>query len=289
MVRTCCLAVAVLFAAGCHKDDANAAKPVPTPAVAAPTPAAAPSPAGFVDLYVDDQPVGKVSPQQLATWPRVDALVPVAARHLGSWQDVYLKGKGQKPTELHKPSDSHPDLVPALFMAADNTPSFGLFDPVELAKHGTPQVREDGVSEVRIKLAQNSGRGEHEQGEAAGSDPTQLKIAIKTPKGESTLDGKTLLAIPRTPMPGDTSNEPRGWPLKLLLDAAGIKKFSKLVLVDSQGLVLNLDAKDFDDKTSVPYVKLNRQGSLRVQVYKKQGEGWQRSGDLRGLESIESK
>ena len=38
---------------------------------------------------------------------------------------------------------------------------------------------------------------------------------------------------------------------------------------------------------SVPYVKLNRQGSLRLQVYKKQGTGWQRSGDLRGLVAIE--
>ncbi len=283
MVRTCCLAVAAVAAlasAGCHKDEANAK---PSPAV---RPAPAPAPA-TVEIFVDDQSVVKVPLAQLATWPRLDTLVPVDARRMGKWDNLYLKGKGPKPTELHKPSDTYPELVPALFVAPDQTASFGMFDPVELAKHGTPQVREDGVSEVRIKLAQGSGRGEHESGEGGGSDPSKMKIAIKTPKGESVLEGQKLLAVPRTGMPGDTSNEPRGWPLKTILDAAGIAKFEKLVLTDSAGLSLTLEKKDFDDKTSIPYVKLNRQGTLRVVVFKKQGEGWQRSGDLRGLDSIE--
>ncbi|MGE5185161.1 MAG: hypothetical protein ACM31C_23995 [Acidobacteriota bacterium] len=283
MVRTCCLAVAAVAAvasAACHKDEANAK---PSPAIA---PAPAPPPAS-VQIFVDDQPVGKVAFAQLGTWPRLDTLVPVDARRMGKWDDVYLKGKGPKPTELHKPSDTYPELVPALFLAPDNTASFGMFDPVELAKHGKPQVREDGVSEVRIKLAQGSGRGEHESGEGGGSDPSKMKIAVKTPKGESVLEGTKLLAIQRTGMPGDASNEPRGWPLKTILGAVGIAKFEKLVLTDASGLSLTLDRKDFDDKTSIPYVKLNRQGALRVVVFKKHGEGWQRSGDLRGLDSIE--
>jgi hypothetical protein len=61
------------------------------------------------------------------------------------------------------------------------------------------------------------------------------------------------------------------------------------VLTDTGGLNLTLEKADFDPKTSVPYVKLNRQGALRVQVFKKQGDTWQRAGDLRGLAEIEVK
>src|SRR5207248_7085022 len=118
-----------------------------------------------VEIYVDNTLAARVALSQISQWPRLDALVPVDARRIGTWDDVYLRGKGAKPAELHRISDQHPDLVPALFLADDSTASFRLFDPVELAKHGKPQVREDGLSEVRIKLAQGTGRGEHESGE----------------------------------------------------------------------------------------------------------------------------
>src|SRR5262249_38273429 len=111
--------------------------------------------------------------------------------------------------------------------------------------------------------------------------------AIKTPKGDSVLEGKTLLAIPRQPMPGDEGKDPRGWPLSVLLDAAGIKKFERLLLSDATGTNLTLDKADFDEAKSIPYVKLNRQGSLRLRVFKKQGSAWQASGDLRGIATIE--
>ena len=242
------------------------------------------SKARVVSLYVDDQLVGNISPSELASYPRLDTLVPVSARRIGQWDDVEITGNDPKPTVLHRISDQHPDLVPALF-SVNGDISFGLFDPVELGKRGTPQIRQDGLKLIRIKLAQNNGRGEHEQGGGGGADPSELSIAIKTPKGESKLDGKTLLAIPRQPLPGETG-EGRGWPLQLLVDAAGIKKFDKLVLTDSEGLTLELEKADFDPAKSVPYVKLNRQGSLRFTLFKKQGQGWQKGGDLRGLASI---
>jgi hypothetical protein len=37
----------------------------------------------------------------------------------------------------------------------------------------------------------------------------------------------------------------------------------------------------------MPFVKLNRQGSLRFIVFKKEGETWKRGGDLRGLARVE--
>ncbi|MDB4953251.1 MAG: hypothetical protein JWO36_820 [Myxococcales bacterium] len=257
-------------------------KPTPPSQVSA---ALAPAPA-TVEIFVDDKSVNHVTLAQLAAWPRVDTLVPVAARRLGTWELVTFKGKSPKPAELAHPSATYPELVPALFPAEDNTPSYGMFDPVELAKHGKPVVREDGIREVRIKVAQGAGRGEHESGEGGGADPTTLKISIKTAAGEKIVDGKMLLAVARQPMPGETG-EGRGWPLTAILELGGVTKFQRLLLTDSSGMNLTLDKADFDPKHSVPFIKLNRQGQLRFRVFKKQGDTWQPGGDLRGLVGVQ--
>ena len=279
LARMRCFALALALLACGHKDDA---KPAQVQGSAAPV-AADP---GTLEIFVDNQSVAHVAAAQLASWPRLDTLVPVTARRLGTWQDVSIKAAAESK-QLHKPSDAYRDLVPAVYKGDDGKPAFGMFDPVELANHGKPKLGEVDVSEIKISLAQGGGRGENESGDGGGADPTQLKIAIKTPAGASTLDGKTLLAIAREPMPGDDSNDPRGWTLKTLLDAAGIKKFQKIMLSDVAGQALSLEAADFDPKTSIPFVKLNRSGQLRVTVFKKQGDGWQRGGDLRGLASVE--
>ncbi len=236
-----------------------------------------------VQIFVDDAPVGTIALEQIKLWPRVDALVPTSARHLGSWQDLTFKAANPQP--LHQPSASFPDYVPALFPGDDGKPSFGLFDPVELAKHGKPAAaRQDDVSEIRIKMSQG-GHGQNEQGNAADSDPMKIKVAIKTPKGESTLDGPKLLAVPREPQPG--GKDPKGWTLATLLKTAGVDHYEKVVLTDAAGLNLTLEKQDLDPKASIPFIKLNRQGTLRVKIFKKQGDSWQGSGDLRGLVSVE--
>ncbi len=268
----------VLALAGCGKDQAKASEAPPPP----PQPAAAPT---TVQIFVDDASVGTIALEQIKLWPRLDGLVPTSARHLGSWDDVYLHGKTPKPTDLHKPSTSYPDYVPALFPGEDGKPAFGLFDPVELAKHGKAAVREDDITEVHIKLAAGGSHGQNESGNAAATDPNDLKITIKTAKGESVLDGPKLLAVPREPMPGDS--DPKGWTLATVLKTAGIDHYQKVLLSDSSGLNLTLEKQDLDPATSIPFVKLNRQGSLRVKVFKKQGTTWQGTGDLRGLVRIE--
>jgi hypothetical protein len=217
----------------------------------------------------------------------VDTLVPVTARRLGTWEVVHLKGQSPTPTDLNHPSATYPDLVPVLFLAQDNTASFGMFDPVELAKHGKPALRVDGITELRIKVAQGAGRGEHESGEGGGADPMTLKITITTAAGERVLEGKALLATPRSPMPGDTGGEGKGWPLTTILELGGVTKFQRLLLTDAGGTNLTLDKADFDPKKSVPFIKLNRQGQLRFRVFKKQGDTWQAAGDLRGLVSVQ--
>jgi hypothetical protein len=268
----------VLALASCGKDQAKASEAQPTPPPAAP---ATPT----VQLFVDDAPVGTIALEQVKLWPRLDSLVPTSARHLGSWQDVYLHGKGPKPTELHQPTASYPEYVPALFPGEDGKPAFGLFDPVELSKHGKPAVREDDVTQVRIKLSQNGSHGQNESGTAEITDPKDLKISIKTHTGTSTLAGDKLMAVPREPMPGST--DPKGWTLKTVLATAGISKYEKVLLTDAAGLNLTLEKQDLDPATSIPFIKLNRQGSLRVKVFKKQGDSWQGTGDLRGLVAIE--
>lgn len=253
--------VVVLAACGGKKDDAP--------------PATAPSPNGSVAIFVNEQQVATVDAAAIAKWPRLDAIVPADSRKIGTWQSVKLVG--EKTVLVDKPSENYRDMVPALYPSA----SFGMFDPVELAKHGTPAVHGDALTQIRVTVQAN-GRGGNEDNAAADSDPTKLVIAIKTPKGESTLTGDKLLAIPRESEPG---GEKKGWKLITVLDAAGIKDWQTVTLADATGTSLPIDKKDVSD-TSIPFVKLNKQGQLRVRVYKKQGDGWTAAGDLRSMTSI---
>jgi hypothetical protein len=86
-------------------------------------------------------------------------------------------------------------------------------------------------------------------------------------------------------MPGN--EDTKGWKLKQLLDAAGIKQLDKATIVDAGGTSLSLEKKELlDDKKLVPFIKLNRQGSLRFRVVKKAGDGWQAGSDLRSIATI---
>ncbi|MBL0219816.1 MAG: hypothetical protein IPQ07_38875 [Myxococcales bacterium] len=236
-------------------------------------------------VFVDDADVATVTAAQVASWPRVDTLVPEAARRLGKWQAIYIKGAKPQVSELNKPFETYRDYVPALFPGEGGKISFGLFDPVELGKKGKPALQEDGVLELRIKLAGDTGRGENDHGGGSATDPAELQLKIKTAKGEQILTGEKLLALPREAMPGG-GGDAKGWKLVALLEVAGVKTWDKLLLKDAAGLSLTIEHKDLDDKT-VPFVKLNRQGSLRFRIFKQQGEGWTPSGDLRALTSIE--
>jgi hypothetical protein len=176
-------------------------------------------------------------------------------------------------------------MVPVLY-PGDHGPSFGMFDPVELARHGQPGLREDGVHEIRIRLDAASGRGEHESGDSQAADPTTLRLTFKTAAGEQVLTGTALLAIPRQEMPGG-NGDAKGWPLALLLAQVGVKDARKLRLTDAAGLNLTLEGADLDPAVAQPFIKLNKQGALRFRVFRKKGEGWETTGDLRGLTLVE--
>ena len=239
-----------------------------------------------VEIFVDDQQVGKLAAAQVALWPRLDTLVPMSARRLGTWQTITLEGKSS--VDVQQPSATHPDLVPALFPGDGGAPAFGMFDPVELAKQGKPALREDAITAVRIKLATDSNRGQndHHGSSDTAADPSKLEVKIKTAAGEQVVTGATLLDVPREPVPGETG-EGKGWPLSVILDKGGVKKYERLLLTGENGTNLTLEKRDLDAKTSIPYVKLNRQGSLRFRVYKKTGDTWQPGADLRGLIHVE--
>lgn len=237
-----------------------------------------------VAIFVDDKPVGRLDVEQIKLYPRVDTLVPVSARRLGTWQTVTLKGV--KTTDLQQPSAAHPELVPALFLGEGGAPAFGMFDPVELAKHGQPALREDKINELRITLAKGGGRGQNDTGEGGGHDPRLIELHIKTAAGEQVVKGDSLLELPRQPQPGETG-EGKGWPLATLLEKAGVKKYERLRLSGEGGTNLTLEKQDLDPALAVPFVKLNRQGSLRFRVFKKQGDTWQPGQDLRGLVAVE--
>jgi hypothetical protein len=161
-----------------------------------------------------------------------------------------------------------------------------MFDPVELARKGAPALRADGIKAIRIRLSQNSGRGQNDDGGGGAGDPTKLVVTVTTPAGTTKLSGEQILALPREPMPGNADQ--KGWRLTALLEAAGVKAYQRLVLRDAAGTNLTLDRKDIDDG-SVPFIKLNKQGALRFRVMKKAGDGWTPSGDLRALVAIDAR
>ncbi len=238
---------------------------------------------GTVEIFVDEASVAKVGKEQIAKWPRLDTLVPEDARRLGTWKTLYLRGSSAKPAEINQPSSTYPELVGALFPGEDGQPAFGMFDPVELAKHGKPGLRQDELREIRIVRGKAERGGDH-QGGGATEDPLKLVLKVIVGGKDRLLTGEKILAIPREAMPG--SPDTKGWPLSKLLGAADVTKFNKLVLIDAAGTALTIDKKDFDDKTTIPFIKLNRQGSLRFRMLKKQGDGWQYAGDLRALSTI---
>jgi len=243
-------------------------------------------PAGL-QIFVDGKQVATVTAAQLAEWPRVDQLVPTDARRLGRWQDVELVGAKPKPTDMQSPSATYPDLVPALFPGEGGEPSFGMFDAVELAKKGKAQLREDHLTAVRIKLLpEDAGRGQHEQGNGGGKDPALLKITFVMPDGKSTVLGhEKLLALPRDNLPGTTDG--KGWALQTILTAGGVTKFDKIVVSNANNVALNLDKTNFTSD-SIPFVKLNRKGELRLRIYKKSGTEWQPAGgDVSDLDGIQ--
>ena len=99
------------------------------------------------------------------------------------------------------------------------------------------------------------------------------------------LEGAKLLAVPREAPPGE--KDLKGWSLATLLKTAGVDHYEKVLLTDAAGVNLTLEKQDLDPATSVPFLKLNRQGTLRVKVYRKQADSWQATGDLRGLARVE--
>lgn len=286
----CWLALAPLLgAAGCGREKPSPAASGSGTGSGAATSGAGGSGAGAppsVELFVDGAAVGKVEPPALASWPRLDALVPGDARRLGTWDVVAVDTGAAKPTEVPRPSSTYPDLVPALFPGDGGAAAFGMFDPVELARKGKPALRADNVRVIRIKLAQNSSRGQNDDGGGGGGDPTRLVVTITTPAGASKLTGEQILALPREPAPGNPDQ--KGWRLTALLAAAGVTTYQRLVLHDAAGANLTLDKKDISD-SAIPFIRLNKQGALRFRVWKKAGEGWTPTGDLRGLVSIDVK
>src|SRR6185369_394117 len=63
-----------------------------------------------VKVLVDGVVVGTLSHDQVNLWPRLDTVVPVNARRLGTWNTISLVGP--KSIDIPQPSSSYPELVP---------------------------------------------------------------------------------------------------------------------------------------------------------------------------------
>lgn len=248
---------------------------------------ATPAPAkDSVGIYVNAERVTDLDPAKAEVWPRLDSLLPASARRYGTWTAISGIGSAG-PFELKKPGATYGTLVPALYPDATTKQiHLGLFDPVDLASKGAPKVQYAGLTELRVQLEINADRGQNDHQGGDVVDPTALKISIEAGGATTELSGPQLLALPRENAPDDTSGEHKGWTLAALLAAANVKG-AKRVLLTGDELNLTLEEADLDPKLAVPFIKLNRQGSLRFRTYKKEGTGWTVGGDLRGLRKIQ--
>lgn len=289
-MRTWLCFVAVLAIAGCKKEEPTRPQPgsaTVTGSGSGSGSAGATVTAGSVAIFVDDAEVAKVTPAQLASWPRLDSLVPEDLRRLGTWTSVSLVTTKPAPAEIQRPSANYPDMVPVLY-PNDGAVSFGMFDAVELAKKGKPGMREDNVREVRIKVSKEGRGGEHQGGGGEAVDPANLKLTFKLPDGkEAVLSGAQILELPRESQPG--APDTKGWRLTALLDAAGVKTYAKVILIDAGGISLPFEKKELADSTHVAFVKLNKAGTLRFRMLQKEGAGWKAAGDLRALTTVQVK
>ena len=283
------LLVAVALTSGGCKGDQPATKATDKTAAKAPT-AAPPPAASSVCVFVGDVKAQCLDAEAIKQWPRLDNLLPPEARRMGTWKTIVVQTATGRGTDLNQPADTYPDLVPALFPAADGSATLGMFDVVELANHGRPKWQQPAIQEVHVIAALGGGRGENEDGHAA-ADPKDLALKFIVAGKASTLAGPALLAIAREAQPGE-DGEAKGWSLLTLLKSAKIplptdQPGKRYLLTDAAGMNLTLEPSDFADGVSIPFVKLNKQGALRFWVFKKKGEGWAKGADLRGLVSVQ--
>ena len=265
-------------------------KPAPAAGKTGSAVVAAPPAAATVCVFVGDVKAQCLDAAAIKLWPRLDNLLPPEARRMGTWKTIMVQTTTGRGTDLNQPADTYPDLVPALFPAADGSTTLGMFDLVELANHGRPKWQQPAIKEVHVIAALGGGRGENEDGHAA-ADPKDLALKFVVAGKESTLAGPALLAIAREAQPGE-DGEAKGWSLLTLLKSAKVplptdKPGKRYLLTDAAGMNLTLEPSDFVTGVSVPFVKLNKQGALRFWVFKKKGEGWAKGADLRGLVSVQ--
>jgi hypothetical protein len=276
------LAIAALVAGACGCGNSNASSSDDPP----PVPAAPPKSKALpgIEVFVNDQSITRLTPDQIQGWVQLPGVLPMQDRRQGMWSQISIKGRGEQPQVLTRPSDAYPDQIPALYPGDNGTLAFGMFQPVEFARHGAASMSVDGAREVRITVDLNSGRGQNDDGNSAVGDPRTIELTIKGPKGPQTIKGDKLIATPFDPSPNGSKDQ--GWKLTTLLANAGVTAFKQLILTDATGAKLTLDKTDVSD-TSVPFVKMNKQAKLKVRVWKKNGDGWTEAKNLRELKSID--
>jgi hypothetical protein len=270
-------AASATLAAACQSRE-----PAPAETPTKPAPATA---GATMEIVVNGVLVAQLNKGYLSGWPRLPSVLPAEARRMGSWQTLTIHGKGG-PVELRRPADKHPDKIFVMFVGTDGTPGFAVMDPVDLARPVPPSDAITQVTKIELRTQSQADLGQNHHDEAEPVDLSALTIKVKTSTGTQVLTGTQLATTPREPPPnGDLDS--KGWRLTTLLALAGAPTDHKLVLHAEDGTQLALEPSDLDETSSVPFLKLNRQGALRFRVFVRQGEGWTTTSDLRGVKSID--
>lgn len=255
-----------------------------------PPPAAAPVP---LAVFQDDRQIATSA--ALGAKPRALVEVAPGVPDPERWLAVVVFDASGAATTAVTPAKNHPEGPPALVAGKDGV-TFGFARGDELVD-AVPRVvkvvikTKDDRGAIAAELGPSNGAGDgagggHEnEGKARPVPTAELTIAIKGPAGESVLTGDKLAALPSIYAPtGDTKSA--GWNLTDVIAAAGLGGATAINLTDSEGANLRLDAADFDPKSTILYVKLNRNGQLRFRRFGKKGDAWEVTGELRGIKRI---
>jgi len=265
---------------------------------------------GDVELIVDGKVVASAN-KDAVKWTPVADLLPAAAKDTKSWHALEVHTAAGRVTTMGDPAATQPGMIPALFPGDDGV-DFGMFSADALAKHGAPTSVEHHITDVRVALAapdpngagsasgsdgsganggsgsgNGEGNGSNRTASADGPDVSNVKLTIKQKAGDLEVSGNDLLKIAKTTAPiGDTTTE--GWDVAAVLASRQIKPTAKVVITDESGTSVTMTAKQFDPKTDLAFMKINKQGQIRFRLFEKNpGGAWDVAGELRGVTTIE--
>lgn len=122
-------------------------------------------------------------------------------------------------------------------------------------------------------------------GGAGGEKKTAPPFTVVSGKKSIEVTEATLAQVPSARAPvGD--QQTLGWELSAILTSNNIPPKGRATLYDADGVRVEIAAADWNGDNTRLFLKRNNKGQWRFRMYKKVGEGWNPTSELRGMTRI---